>query len=48
MVAFHWEIIPFCHTGVCDLDHKTITALNLTRLLLPSKTVQPEYLGVVA
>ncbi len=48
MVAFQSEIIPFCHTAVCDLDHTTISVLNLTRLRLPFKTVQPAYLGVVA
>jgi len=48
MVAFQWEIISFCHTAVCDLDHMTITAPNPTRLRMPSKTFRPVYLGVVA
>jgi hypothetical protein len=48
MVAFQSEIILFCHTAVCDLDHMKTTALDLTRLRWFSKIVQPAYLGVVA
>ena len=50
MVAFQSDIIPFCHTAVCDPDHMKITAPDLTRLRLPSKTAQPLFagLGVVA